>query len=138
MHPYIHKPLPDYEKASSDVSSLAPSLSASQVGVAPPGAVTEPSWRSTSPHVARSPKPYTHGTTQPTVFEETGGSSAEEEEEERPVVEYENPRFSRARARPRANCSLPSSAVDPVCTLQSCVFVQIKNRKADGPFAFYR
>ncbi len=115
MHPYIHKPLPGYEKSSSDVSSIAPSQSASQVGVAPPGALTEPPWRSTSPPpVARSPKPYTlqippahsiyefalpNGTTQPTIFEETGGSSAEEEEEERPVVEYENPRFSRGKGK---------------------------------------
>ncbi|KAI0700265.1 hypothetical protein C8T65DRAFT_658093 [Cerioporus squamosus] len=88
MYPYMHKPLPGYEKASSDVSSIAPSHVTA-------GSVTDHAWRSSSPPpVPTAPKPYTlqippahsisefalpNGTAQPTIYEETGGSSAEEE-----------------------------------------------------------
>lgn len=117
MHPYMQqKPLPNYENAPSDVSSIAPSQSASQIGHASTTpAAMEPTWRSSSPTpaVPTPPKPYTlqippahsiseyavpNGTSHPTIFEEPGSSA--EEDEDVPVEVHENPRF--AKGKPKA------------------------------------
>ncbi|RPD53942.1 hypothetical protein L226DRAFT_538821 [Lentinus tigrinus ALCF2SS1-7] len=112
MHPYLHlhKPLPGFEKASSDVSSIAPSQSASQNGASPPGSLEPHTWRASPPPAVATPsKPYTfqippaHSITDfalpnvvanSTILEETGGSSAEDEDE-RPVEVHVNPRFNK-------------------------------------------
>ncbi|KAI0738218.1 hypothetical protein C8Q80DRAFT_1222531 [Daedaleopsis nitida] len=125
MHPYTHKPVP-YERAPSDVSSIAPSQSASQIGHASDyGMPANPSWRTSSPPVSTPPKPYTlqippahsisefvvpNGTAQSTIVEETGGSSAEEEGEV-PVEVHENPRFSNSKSKekPKPVPSVPPS-----------------------------
>lgn len=125
MHPYLHKPLPPFENVS-DVSSIAPSQSASQIGhMSPPGTLADPTWRISSPTaIPTTPKPYTihippahsisehavpNGITHPdTIAEETGGSSVEEEEANLEV--HENPRFNKGRTQPR---SIPASASAP-------------------------
>ena len=131
MHPYLHKPLPGYERAPSDVSSIAPSQSASQIGVSPPGSLTEPTWRASSPPpVPPSAKPYTiqippahsisefalpNGAVSTTIMEETGGSSAEEEDEG-PVEVHENPRFSKGAGKAKTKAKQqpkPVPAVPP-------------------------
>ncbi|KAI0370781.1 hypothetical protein BV20DRAFT_242179 [Pilatotrama ljubarskyi] len=124
--PYLH-PLPGYERAGSDISSLAPSQSASQIGHSSgPSTLIDSSWRSASPlSIPTPPKPYTlqippahsigeyampNGTLQPATIEEEpgGGSSAEEDEAAAAVEVYENPRFS--KGKPKAKASLPVSA----------------------------
>ncbi|KAI0654270.1 hypothetical protein C8Q70DRAFT_528399 [Cubamyces menziesii] len=126
-HPYLHKPLPGYDKAGSDVSSIAPSQSASQIGHSSgPSTLVDSSWRTPSPlTVPTAPKPYTlqippahsigefvlpNGTIQhPIIEEEPGaGSSAEEEEPAVPVEVHENPRFSKGKPKPKAN-TIPSA-----------------------------
>ncbi|KAI0631421.1 hypothetical protein C8Q77DRAFT_1126675 [Trametes polyzona] len=121
-HPYLHKPLPGHEKAGSDISSLAPSQSASQIGHG-----SETSWRAPSPlTVPTPPKPYTlqippahsigeyvlpNGTMQhPTIEEEPGGgSSAEEDEAAVPIEVHENPRFSKGKPKVKAVPPVPPS-----------------------------
>ncbi|KAH9895680.1 hypothetical protein C8Q73DRAFT_644207 [Cubamyces lactineus] len=126
-HPYLHKPLPSYDKAGSDVSSIAPSQSASQVGHSSgPSTLVESSWRTSSPlTVPTPPKPYTlqippahsigefvmpNGTIQhPIIEEEPGaGSSAEEEEPAVPIEVHENPRFSKGKPKAKANTMPPA------------------------------
>ncbi|KAH9915586.1 uncharacterized protein BXZ73DRAFT_54222 [Epithele typhae] len=116
MHPYLHKPLPGFEKPGSDVSSIAPSQSASQIGItSPPGTLADATWLAPSQPTLPTPaKPYTlqippahsiseyavpNGLAQPeTIVEEAGGSS-EEEEEEANVEVHENPRFQNGKSR---------------------------------------
>ncbi|KAI0324289.1 hypothetical protein GY45DRAFT_1263144 [Cubamyces sp. BRFM 1775] len=126
-HPYLHKPLPGYDKAGSDISSIAPSQSASQIGHSSgPSTLVDSSWRTPSPlTVPTPPKPYTlqippahsigefvlpNGTIQhPIIEEEPGaGSSAEEEEPAVPVEVHENPRFS--KGKPKAKVKTVPSA----------------------------
>ncbi|KAI0354480.1 hypothetical protein OH77DRAFT_1521747 [Trametes cingulata] len=126
-HPYLHKPLPGYEKAGSDISSIAPSQSASQIGHSSgPSTLVDSSWRSSSPlSIPTPPKPYTlqippahsigefvlpNGTLQHATIEEEvgGGSSAEEDETATAVEVRENPRFS--KRKPKAKTAPPPPA----------------------------
>ena len=118
MHPYLHQSLNGYDKAGSDVSSIAPSQSASQIGHSPPpGTLVDPTWRSSSPLPRPiSPQPYTlqippahaiseyavpSGAAHPATIVEEGGSS--EDENERPegvqFEVHENPRFAKGKAK---------------------------------------
>ncbi|KAJ2971437.1 hypothetical protein NUW54_g12507 [Trametes sanguinea] len=119
-HPYLHKPLPGHENAGSDISSIAPSQSASQIGHSSgPSTLVDSAWRGSSPlTVPTPPKPYTlqippahsigefvlpNGTIHSTIEEETGGgSSAEEDEPAVPVEVHENPRFSKGKPKTKA------------------------------------
>ncbi|KAI9065732.1 hypothetical protein FKP32DRAFT_1590291 [Trametes sanguinea] len=129
-HPYLHKPLPGHENAGSDISSIAPSQSASQIGHSSgPSTLVDSAWRGSSPlTVPTPPKPYTlqippahsigefvlpNGTIHSTIEEETGGgSSAEEDEPAVPVEVHENPRFTKGKPKAKAKAT-PSSAIAP-------------------------
>ncbi|CDO76832.1 hypothetical protein BN946_scf185033.g29 [Trametes cinnabarina] len=124
-YPYIHKPLPGQEVAGSDISSLAPSQSASQIGHSSgPSTLVDSTWRGPSPlTVPTAPKPYTlhippahsigefvlpNGTIHATIEEETGGgSSAEEDEPAVPVEVVENPRFTKGKPKAKAKPAPP-------------------------------
>ncbi|KAL1943518.1 hypothetical protein VTO73DRAFT_3963 [Trametes versicolor] len=132
-YPYLHKPLPGHDQAGSDVSSLAPSQSASQVGhSSEQSTLVGPPWRASSPlTVPTPPKPYTlqippahsigeyampNGTVQHSTIEEEpgGGSSAEEDETAIPTEVHENPRFSKGKPKAKApsiSASVPSRHV---------------------------
>ncbi|KAI1793626.1 hypothetical protein LXA43DRAFT_197720 [Ganoderma leucocontextum] len=118
MHPYLQQGLNGNDKAGSDVSSLAPSQSASQIGHgSPPGTHVDPIWRSTSPPPrATSPQPYTlqipaahsiseytvpNSVAHPATIVEEGGSSEDENEHLEGVQfeVHENPLFSKGKAK---------------------------------------
>ncbi|KAI8977773.1 hypothetical protein BD414DRAFT_445800, partial [Trametes punicea] len=124
-HPYLHKPLPGDEKASSDISSIAPSQSASQIGHSSGlSTLVDSSWRAPSPlTVPTPPKPYTlqippahsigefvlpNGTLQhSTIEEETGGGSSAEEEPTVPIEVHENPRFAKSQSKAKTRAEQP-------------------------------
>ena len=118
MHPYLHQGMNGNDKAGSDVSSIAPSQSASQVGhSSPPNNPIDSTWRSASPLPRSiSPQPYTlqippahsiseytvpNGAAHPaTIVEERGSSEDENENPEGVQFEvHENPRFSKGKAK---------------------------------------
>ncbi|KAM5545687.1 hypothetical protein V8D89_000725 [Ganoderma adspersum] len=118
MHPYLHQALNGNDKAGSDVSSIAPSQSASQVGHgSPPNNPIDSTWRSASPLPrSTSPQPYTlqippahsiseyavpNGAAHPATIVEEGGSSEDENENPEGVQfeVHENPRFSKGKAK---------------------------------------
>ncbi|OSC98126.1 hypothetical protein PYCCODRAFT_1439618 [Trametes coccinea BRFM310] len=130
-HPYLHKPLPGHENAGSDISSIAPSQSASQIGHSSgPSTLVESTWRGSSPFtVPTPPKPYTlqippahsigefelpNGTIHSTIEEETGGgSSADEDEPAVPVEVHENPRFTKGKPKTKPKPTPSPAPVPP-------------------------
>lgn len=158
-YPYLHKPLPNHDQAGSDISSLAPSQSASQIGHSSgQGTLVEPSWRASSPlTVPTLPKPYTlqippahsigeyampNGTVQhSTIEEEPGGSSAEEEETEIPTEVHENPRFSKGKPKAKApsiSASVPSRHISfslrgPKASTSESMLGEASSLRSDSP-----
>ncbi|TBU37843.1 hypothetical protein BD309DRAFT_973136 [Dichomitus squalens] len=134
MHPDFQQRLNGNDKStSSDVSSIAPSQSASQIGFHSSPALTDSTWRApSSPPLFPStlPQSYTlsippahsiseyavpNGTAHPaTIIEEGGGSSEEEGEDPDsvPVEVHENPLFTKGKGKGKAPASpIPSRHV---------------------------